>query len=146
MSFIQWIRDGLAHRRVAIFLKVVAVFMFLGALSHLGSILSMPGRPSWGTQPLYIQVFDVVLLLVNLALAWGLWRTKFWGLSDGWWWYCSCSMSRFCFSSTSLRRVPAIGRRSTACWCFTPFCWAPSWRFCRAEGGEVMSEEIAHET
>jgi len=65
---------------VAIYLKVVAVFMFLGALSHLVSILSLLGRPSWGHQPLYIQVLDVMYLLVNLVLAWGLWRTRFWAV------------------------------------------------------------------
>jgi hypothetical protein len=83
MGFINWIRKGLGHPRVAIYLKVVAVFMFLGALSHLASILSLLGRPSWGTQPLYIQVLDVMYLLVNLVLAWGLWRTRFWAVV-GW--------------------------------------------------------------
>jgi len=77
MSLATWIRDGIAHRRAAIYLKVMAVLMLLSALSHLGSILSIRGT-SWGARPLYFQVGDVVLLLVNLALAWGLWRAKFW--------------------------------------------------------------------
>lgn len=83
MDYIKWVREHIAHPRVAIYLKVVAVFMFLGALSHLGSILSLLGRPSWGTQPLYIQVLDVTYLLVDLLLAWGLWRTRFWAVV-GW--------------------------------------------------------------
>ncbi|MFC1595485.1 hypothetical protein ACFL3X_01065 [Gemmatimonadota bacterium] len=83
MDYIKWIRENIAHPRVAIYLKVVAVFIFLGALSHLGSILNLLGRPSWGTQPLYFQVLDVTLLLVNLVLAWGLWQTRFWAVV-GW--------------------------------------------------------------
>jgi len=83
MEFINRVREKIAHPRVAIYLKVVAVIMIMGALSHLGSILNLLGRPAWGTQPLSIRVLDVVYLLVNLVLAWGLWHTRFWAVV-GW--------------------------------------------------------------
>ena len=41
MNFIKWIQDGIAHRRVAIYLKVIAILMFLSALTHLGSIMGL---------------------------------------------------------------------------------------------------------
>ena len=79
MSLAAWIRDGIAQPRVAIYLKVLAVFGLLGALSHLASILSLTGTP-WGSRPLRFQAFDVMLLLANWTLAWGLWRTRFWAV------------------------------------------------------------------
>ncbi len=82
MSFTDWVRGGIAQRRVAIFLKVIAVLMLLAGLSHLASILSLTGI-SWGGRPLQFQAFDVTLLLANLTLALGLWRTKFWAVV-GW--------------------------------------------------------------
>ena len=56
--------------------------MLLSALSHLGSILSLTGT-SWAARPLHFRVGDMVLLPVTLALAWGLWRTRFWAVV-GW--------------------------------------------------------------
>ena len=82
MSFAKWVRDGLGRPRVAVYLKVVAVLMLLGALSHLGSILSLTGT-SWSARPLRFQVGDLVLLPVDLVVAWGLWRTRFWAVV-GW--------------------------------------------------------------
>ena len=82
MSLAKRIRDGIAQPRVAIYLKVMAVFMLLGALSHLGSILSISGT-SWVARPPRLRVFETVLVAVNLALAWGLWRTRFWAVV-GW--------------------------------------------------------------
>ena len=69
IEYAEWIREQISHPRVAIYLKAVAVFMLLGALSHLASVMSVPGRPSWGTQPLYIQVLEILLLIVDLVLA-----------------------------------------------------------------------------
>jgi hypothetical protein len=82
MSFVNWVRDGIGRPRVAVYLKVVAVLMLLGALSHLGSILSLTGT-SWSARPLRFQVVDLVLLPINLVVAWGLWRTRFWAVV-GW--------------------------------------------------------------
>ena len=82
MSLAKRIRDGIAQPRVAIYLKVMAVFMLLGALSHLGSILSISGT-SWAAKPLHFRAGDLILLPVDLALAWGLWRAKFWAVV-GW--------------------------------------------------------------
>ena len=82
MSFAAWIRDGIAQPRVAIYLKVLAIFGLLGALSHLASILSLYGT-SWAAKPLQLRIADLVLLPVDLALAWGLWRTKAWAVI-GW--------------------------------------------------------------
>jgi len=73
------VREGIAHPRVAIYLKVVAVFSLLGALSHLGSILGVIGG-SWVDKPLHFRIADLLLLTAALALAWGLWRTRFWGV------------------------------------------------------------------
>ena len=82
MSLAKRIRDGIAQPRVAIYLKVMAVFMLLGALSHLGSILNISGT-SWVARPPRLRVFETVLVAVNLALAWGLSRTRFWAVV-GW--------------------------------------------------------------
>jgi len=79
MSLAKRIRDGIAHRRVAIYLKIVAVFLLLGASSHLASIMSVYGT-SWVARPLQFRVADMVLLPYNLVVAWGLWRTRFWGV------------------------------------------------------------------
>ena len=78
MDFIKWVRDGMASRRVAVYLKVVAVFALMGALSHLGSIMGLMG--SWVDKPLQFRIGDPLLLLVNLVVAWGLWRTRFWAV------------------------------------------------------------------
>lgn len=79
MNFIKWIQDGIAHRRVAIYLKVVAILMFLSALSHLGSIMGIIGV-TWVDKPWLFRVADLLLLPISLVLAWGLWRTMFWAL------------------------------------------------------------------
>jgi len=65
--------------RVAIYLKVVAFFVFLAVFSHLASILGLVGGP-WAAKPWYFRVADVVLLFANLVVAWGLWRTRVWGV------------------------------------------------------------------
>ena len=82
MGFAKRVRDGMVHPRVRIYLKAMAVLMLLSALAHLASILSIRGT-SWAATPLHVRVGDVVLLPVDLALAWGLWRTKFWAVV-GW--------------------------------------------------------------
>jgi hypothetical protein len=79
MDFITKIREGVIRPRVAIYLKVVAVIMLLGALSHLSSIMGFVGG-SWADKPWYFRTADVVLLLTDLAVFWGLWRTRFWGV------------------------------------------------------------------
>ena len=78
MKIAKWVREGMVHPRPAIYLKVVAVFALLGALSHLGSIMGMRG--SWVEKPLQFLIGDPLLLLANLVIAWGLWRTRFWAV------------------------------------------------------------------
>lgn len=79
MNFIKWVRDGIARPRVAIYLKVLAVFVFLSAFSHLASIMGLTGGP-WVNKPWYFRTADLLLLLANPVVAWGLWRTRFWGV------------------------------------------------------------------
>jgi hypothetical protein len=79
MSFVKWIRDGIAHPRVAIYLKVIAVLMLLSALSHLGSIMGIMGG-SWVAKPWLFRIADLLLLPISLVMAWGLWRTMFWAV------------------------------------------------------------------
>jgi hypothetical protein len=79
MNFVKWVREGIAHPRVAIYLKVVAILMLLSALSHLGSIVGIIGG-TWVAKPWLFRVADLLLLPVNLVLAWGLWRTMFWAV------------------------------------------------------------------
>jgi hypothetical protein len=79
MSFVKWIQDGIAHPRVAIYLRVIAVLMLLSALSHLGSIMGIIGG-SWVDKPWLFRIADLLLLPINLLLAWGLWRTMFWAV------------------------------------------------------------------
>ena len=78
MDFTKWVREGLAYPRAAIYLKVVAVVSLLGALSHLGSIIGIRG--SWVDKPLQFHIGDPLLFLVDLVMAWGLWRTRFWAV------------------------------------------------------------------
>ena len=82
MSITKRVREGIAQPRVAIYLRVVAVVMFLGAAAHLASIMSIRGT-SWAAKPLHFRVADIVLLPVNVALAYGLWRRRFWAVV-GW--------------------------------------------------------------
>ncbi len=79
MNFVKWVRDGIAHPRVAIYLKVVAVLMFLSALSHFGSIMGIIGG-SWVAKPWLIRIADLLLLPISLIMAWGLCRTMFWAV------------------------------------------------------------------
>jgi hypothetical protein len=79
MNFVKWVREGITHPRVAVYLKVVAILMFLSALSHLGSIMGIIGG-SWLAKPLLFRLADLMLLPISLVLTWGLWRTKFWGV------------------------------------------------------------------
>jgi hypothetical protein len=82
MRLAKWVRDGIRHPWTAIYLKVIAVLLFLGALVHLGSIIGIAGT-SWTTRPIHIRVADTVMLTVNLVVGWGLWRTRFWAVV-GW--------------------------------------------------------------
>ena len=79
MNFVKWIRNGIAHPRVAIYLKVVAVLMLLSALSHFGSIIGIIGG-SWVAKPWLFRIADLLLLPISLVMAWGLWRTMFWAV------------------------------------------------------------------
>ena len=79
MNFVKWIQDGIAHRRVAIYLKIIAILMLLSALTHLGSIMGIIGG-SWMDKPLLFRVADMLLLPIGLVLAWGLWKSMFWAV------------------------------------------------------------------
>jgi len=79
MTWAERVQVAISTRRVAIFLKVLSVFTLLGALSHLGSILSLVGPP-WPSKPLLFRIADSVLLPTNLVLAWGLWRNRAWAV------------------------------------------------------------------
>ena len=79
MKCIKWIQDGIAHRRVAIYLKIIAILMLLSALTHLGSIMGIIGG-TWMDKPLLFRVADMLLLPIGLVLAWGLWKPRFWAV------------------------------------------------------------------
>jgi hypothetical protein len=79
INFIQWIQDGIAHRRVAIYLKVIAILMFLSALTHLSSIMGFISGP-WMAKPLLFRVADLLLLPIGLVLGYGLWKSRFWAV------------------------------------------------------------------
>ena len=79
MAWAERVQVATGTRRVAIFLKVLSVLCLLGALSHLGSMLSIAGV-SWSTRPLFFRIADSVLLPTNLVLAWGLWRKRAWAV------------------------------------------------------------------
>jgi len=82
MNFIKWVRDGMELRRVSVYLKVVAAFFLLGGLSHAASIMGLQSG-SWAAKPWYFRAGDLVLLPVNLVIAWGLWQKRFWAVV-GW--------------------------------------------------------------
>ena len=79
MKCIKWIQDGIAHRRAAIYLKIIAILMLLSALTHLGSIMGIIGV-TWMDKPLLFRVADILLLTIGLVLAWGLWKPRFWAV------------------------------------------------------------------
>jgi len=79
MNFVNWVRDGIAYPRAAIYLKVIAILMLLSALSHLGSIMGFVGG-NWLDKPLLFRIADLLLLPISLVLSYGLWRTKFWAV------------------------------------------------------------------
>ena len=79
IKFVNWIREGITHPRVAIYLKIVAILMLLSALSHLGSIIGIIGG-TWVVKPWQFRVADLLLLPTCLVLAWGLWKTMFWAV------------------------------------------------------------------
>lgn len=79
MKFVNWIKEGIVHPRVAVYLKIIAVLMLLSALSHLGSIMGIIGE-TWMAKPWLFRVADLLLLPTCLVLAWGLWRTMFWAV------------------------------------------------------------------
>lgn len=72
-------QEAIKTRRVSVFLKVLSVFLLLGAASHLGSILGIGGTP-WLARPLLFRIADSVMLPLNLIMAWGLWRPKLWAV------------------------------------------------------------------
>jgi hypothetical protein len=79
IKFVNWIREGITHPRVAIYLKIVAILMLLSALSHLGSIMGIIGG-TWVVKPWHFRVADLLLLPICLVLAWGLWKAMFWAV------------------------------------------------------------------
>ena len=72
-------QEAIKTRRVSVFLKVLSVFLLLGAASHLGSILGIGGTP-WLAKPLLFRIADSVMFPMNLIIAWGLWRAKLWAV------------------------------------------------------------------
>jgi hypothetical protein len=108
MDIVNWIREGIARPRAAIYMKVLAVFMLLGALSHLGNIMGVTGVP-WGSKPWQLRSADLLLLAVNLVLAWGMWRTKFWSVVGWVAWWCSFRPLQSCSSPSSSHTAPASG-------------------------------------
>jgi len=79
MKWVERMQWAVRTRRVAIFLRVLAVFCLLAALSHLGGILGLVGPPLQ-SKPLLFHIGDSVLLPTNLVLAWGLWRKRPWAV------------------------------------------------------------------
>ena len=79
MTWVERVQNVIRTRRVAIFLRVLSVFCLMGALSHLGSMLSLAGPP-WPSKPLLFRIADSVMLPSNLVLAWGLWRNRAWAV------------------------------------------------------------------
>ena len=69
-------QEAIKTRRVSVFLKVLSVFLLLGAASHLGSILGIIGGTPWLARPLLFRIADSVMLPLNLIMAWGLWRAR----------------------------------------------------------------------
>ena len=79
MKFIKWIQDGIPHRRVSIYLKIIAILMLLSALTHLGSIIGIIDGP-WMDKPLLFRVADMLLLPIGFVLVWGLWKSRLWAV------------------------------------------------------------------
>ena len=79
MTLCERAQKAIKTRRVSVFLKVLSVFLLLGAASHLGSILGIGGTP-WMARPLLFRIADSVMLPLNLFMVWGLWRARLWAV------------------------------------------------------------------
>jgi hypothetical protein len=66
MNFVKWIQEGIAHPRLIIYLKGVAILMLLSAFSHLGSIMGIIGG-SWVAKPWLFRLADLLLLPISLG-------------------------------------------------------------------------------
>ena len=79
MNPVERIRIGLKDPWLVVYLRVLAVFLVLGAMVHLGSILGVGGTP-WMTRPIQFRIADPLLLAFNLVVGWGLWRKSLWAV------------------------------------------------------------------
>lgn len=79
MILIARAQQSISTRRVSVFLKILSVFLLLGAASHLGSILGVGGTP-WSAKQLLFRIADSVMLPLNIIMALGLWRAKLWAV------------------------------------------------------------------
>lgn len=79
MNPTERIRIGLEDSWIAVFLKCLAVLLFLGGASHLASIGGLIGG-AWTAKPLHFQIADSILFVFDLTVGWGLWRKKLWAV------------------------------------------------------------------
>ena len=64
---------------MGLYLRILAVIVLLGASVHVGNIVGLNGGP-WLEKSLTIQILDVVLLILNIVLAFGLWHRQAWSV------------------------------------------------------------------
>jgi len=79
MRILDAIRKSIGDRWTGVFLRILAVLLFMGAGSHLASISGAYGVP-WISRPIQFQIADPVLLLFDLVVGLGLWRKRFWAV------------------------------------------------------------------
>ena len=79
MAVIQKMQEATIRPWMGIYLRILAVIVALGGWVHLANILGLSGRP-WLETPLTFQILDVVLLVLDLTMAIGLWKRKAWSV------------------------------------------------------------------
>lgn len=67
------------NRPQIIFLRVVAVFYFIGAMLHLADFFDL--RLHFSEMDVIWKMWIVYLLVLDTVTAIGLWKNKFWGIA-----------------------------------------------------------------
>ena len=74
-----YLSEAVSGKWTGIYLRVIACVLLYGASVHVFNILGLSGR-RWASTPGLWRAMDVVLLLFNLVVAFGLWTRAPWAV------------------------------------------------------------------
>ena len=75
----QVLEAAVEARWTGIYLRVLAAVLAYGASVHAGNMLGV-GHGPWGEMPVHWRVMDVILLVFNVTVAYGLWMKQPWAV------------------------------------------------------------------